>query len=79
MKVRDYERRHVVMQAARAKWEDKRIAFVENPPGHFALKALTGIVASETIVNGVIVVREKSVIYWTGSSVEEAERVVGLR
>jgi hypothetical protein len=77
VKLTDRERRLAVVMAARKKYGVGGMA-LEELRGVFTLKRLTGKWTLDTTVTPPFA-REKSDIYWTGSSLEEAEKEVGLR
>lgn len=69
--------RLAVVMAARRKWGDIRIALVELN-GIWTLRALTGRWELDVSVNPPFA-REKTIIYWQGSSFKEARAEVGLK
>lgn len=77
MSAKDRERRLAVVMAARLKWKVRGVA-LEELRGVFTLKGLTGKWTLDASVSPPFA-REASIIYWTGSSLEDAEKEVGLR
>ena len=73
-KVDSQSERLAVVMAARRKWNDRFIALTELN-GVFQLKSLTGKWELDTSVNPPFA-RDKSIVYWTGSSFEEAKKAV---
>ena len=76
MKKTEHERRREVLKAARLKWSFRGIA-LDEVQGVWTLKGLTGKWTLDTSVTPSFA-RETSIVYWTGASLEAAEKEVGL-
>jgi hypothetical protein len=79
MKVPDADRRHAVMQAARSKWGNPRLALVEHVDGTWDIREYaigTGVVVESSADHWVV--RETSKVLWAGASLQDAAKAVGL-